>query len=594
MKALINELIPRVKPHYSYEGEYSTNPAYQDITDVRIPLAVEDRRIWALRTDFILATGIKNAYHEYGLNELAQAFDEKNLDFLNLNDRYGHPSLATPELNYDGSTFYAGWIRQRSDYLEIYNFSGRFNQKLPLKNQMLLEAYAAKEFIAAYGNQPVHLYDAADLKSGHENLLSIFLKNKNFSKNKECRIYTPESLEFLDHLNEEELLEIFSSTTFDEFKELTNPRNYFSGVNIEKIKELRLIIKPHIQIKSETEKLFPIMEKILNDQRDSRNQLHFSRTEEKEKYLITCRRLVAIEKEVLRLRQERSPQSYQLQRLLFKELRKIEELNNPKLNSYIKDIKLLLQDCATNFTQSNFSETKSDLGSLNRFLYSLEYYEQYYQHQNPSTKEKVRAVFHYLIKYEELYSNFCINDKGVHLTKELTGLPFTIQIIKIKNEFQLFIRFKEKLENWRRDGIVKTVTNCLILKEGRLIEGADATIEEIDDKIFALTEDEIKLANQINSPDIHKVQSGVSFFHEKNKMTLYSLKAKGDLEGVELKNVSFLNYLIICSVSTRAVAATHVTGIIHQDIAAKNILLFQGEGTDNILWPKLSDFGFAL
>ena len=159
----IMECIPSVKPKYSYPGEGCINPGYQNITSIRCPLRFHEKRIWALRSDFILATGVKNAYQkEYGYTGLKDSFSRSLHSFINWEDRYGHPSLTYAEGSYDGAAFYAGYICQRRGYLQIYLVSGRFERTdLGKEQTCILEAYIASQFQSAYGNQEI-VFDHGD------------------------------------------------------------------------------------------------------------------------------------------------------------------------------------------------------------------------------------------------------------------------------------------------------------------------------------------------------------------------------------------------------------------------------------------------
>lgn len=153
----IEELIAaRIQPiaaEYNYADEKAMNPAYENLDEVVCPLRLNDIRIWVLRSDFILATGIKNAYQkEYHYQGFEQAFEPDMQPFINPKDRYGHPSLAIPEKHYDGKVFYAGYLYQHETHLQVYIASGRYERNdLNLENRTILEAYIAQKFLKAYG-----------------------------------------------------------------------------------------------------------------------------------------------------------------------------------------------------------------------------------------------------------------------------------------------------------------------------------------------------------------------------------------------------------------------------------------------------------
>jgi hypothetical protein len=192
-KEYIQTHIPPITPKYSYANEDNINPGYLDIEQVNEPLRLFEKRIWALRSDFILATGVKNAYQdEHGYNGLGDSFSESIQRFLNWQDRYGHPSLTIADEKYDGGVFYAGYVCQRNRYLQVYLASGRFDRKdLNPVQTKILEAYIAAQFQVAYGIQEI-VFDFAD----PDNPLyhTIFFGNGLFSEDNPQRRYTQSSI----------------------------------------------------------------------------------------------------------------------------------------------------------------------------------------------------------------------------------------------------------------------------------------------------------------------------------------------------------------------------------------------------------------
>lgn len=187
----IKQNIPPVHPKYSYPEECCINPGYQDITSIRNALLPQEKRIWVLRSDFILATGVKNAYEkEYGYTGFKESFRESLHPLINWKDRYGHPSLTLAEGNYDGSAFYAGYICQRDGYLQVYLVSGRFERTdLNPKQTRVLEAYIAAQFQTVYGNQDVVFdYGDSDVPTYH----ATFFSNGAFEKDNPQRRYSSE------------------------------------------------------------------------------------------------------------------------------------------------------------------------------------------------------------------------------------------------------------------------------------------------------------------------------------------------------------------------------------------------------------------
>lgn len=174
------EISPR-KAAYLYEHEKANyNPAFENISeeDFYCPLRRNEKRIFSLRGDFILATGMKNVSSRLGNKpfEIYPDYIQNSLEtYLDVNDRYGHPSLAMAEGEYDGSVFYGGWLAKRDGYLQVYLISGRFNQQLSEEQQTLIESYIAKKLIEAYGDQRIRYYDFA-----HGFIINELLEQRRF------------------------------------------------------------------------------------------------------------------------------------------------------------------------------------------------------------------------------------------------------------------------------------------------------------------------------------------------------------------------------------------------------------------------------
>lgn len=185
----IQENISPVKPKYSYPNEKNINPAYQDIRYVECPLQLFEKKIWLLRTDWILVLGAKNAYKkEYGYTGFAETFSKTLHRFLDWDDRYGHPSLALPTDTYDGGVFYAGYICQRPEGLQVYLASGRYDRNDLTKEQTsILEAYIAAQFQVAYGKQDI-FFDYANPDDSFYH--TTFFSHGIFPKTNPQRRYT--------------------------------------------------------------------------------------------------------------------------------------------------------------------------------------------------------------------------------------------------------------------------------------------------------------------------------------------------------------------------------------------------------------------
>lgn len=157
-EAFIHKHIEPIKrAEKCYAGENAINPAFESLDQMIHPLQLNEKRIWLLRSDFNIVLGVKNAYQEmWGYYGLADIFDANQYAYINWEDRVGHPSLAMPEENYTGDAFYAGHIAQREGYLEVLNYSGRFDRHdLSEAKLKKMEGYMALRFQKAFGQQPV-------------------------------------------------------------------------------------------------------------------------------------------------------------------------------------------------------------------------------------------------------------------------------------------------------------------------------------------------------------------------------------------------------------------------------------------------------
>ncbi len=188
----IRSILPQAE---NYEHEVGINPAYQAINQFAQPqpLALLEKRIWVLRSDFILATGVKNAYKQsYNYQGLADTFEPGLFEFLNWKNRYGHPTLALAESNYDGSSYYAGYICQREGFLQVYLSSGRYDRKdLDEEQKKLLEIYIAAQFQTAYGVQDIVFEFAIP---GDPTYHGVFFTDGRFPYDNPRQRYTKESL----------------------------------------------------------------------------------------------------------------------------------------------------------------------------------------------------------------------------------------------------------------------------------------------------------------------------------------------------------------------------------------------------------------
>ncbi len=150
----IRENIPTIKQLSSakvYAGENSINPAYENLDQINYQLHVNEKRIWLLRNDFIVALGIKNAYQEmWGYYGIHDAFDEHNHPYIDWDDRAGHPSLVTDE------AYCGGHIVRKNKHLEVICISGRYERSdLSEEDIIIMEALLALQFQKTFGEQPV-------------------------------------------------------------------------------------------------------------------------------------------------------------------------------------------------------------------------------------------------------------------------------------------------------------------------------------------------------------------------------------------------------------------------------------------------------
>ena len=191
-------------PKYRRDDEKGINPVYQDLSTVQRALELNQKIIWLLRSDGVLAIGIKNSYSIcFGEQELAISVPENLREFIDWDDRYGHPSLALPQENYDGSALYGGYLCQRNDYLQVFTSSGRyFRDDLSDKQKSVLEAYISLRFQQAYGEQDVVFFEGP-YKDYYE--LSYFFSDRPLPRYLKNRRYTVESIEnILDRLERSE------------------------------------------------------------------------------------------------------------------------------------------------------------------------------------------------------------------------------------------------------------------------------------------------------------------------------------------------------------------------------------------------------
>lgn len=216
------ETFPKIYPAYEYKGEGGINPAYLDLEHA-YPLCLNEKRIWAFRTDMVVATGIKNAYEGLdGYTSLKSKIDSKSHKFVNWENRSGHPTLALPEDKYDGSVFYAGFLCQRSEHIQVLLQSGRFGKHtLSKKQQKKIETYLALKFMSAYGVSKVEFIDYKDPDDFYH-----YISDQDFPSSS-TRTYTTTSiaLEAAQHFPDHEAKKEVSSRDKEESVKDTTVRS---------------------------------------------------------------------------------------------------------------------------------------------------------------------------------------------------------------------------------------------------------------------------------------------------------------------------------------------------------------------------------
>lgn len=181
--------MPTIHAKYKYTSEKNINPTYCDIEHSE-PLCRDEKKIWVLRGDLILAVGNKNAYVSKGNASLKEVVIDSADQYIDYSDRYGHPSLAMPENDFDGSVYYAGWLYQHANHIEVFLCSGRYqNNKISALQREYIERYISIQFINAYGTQDIVFFDW-----GREEDFYCFLKGTSFPPEKLKRTYSLTSI----------------------------------------------------------------------------------------------------------------------------------------------------------------------------------------------------------------------------------------------------------------------------------------------------------------------------------------------------------------------------------------------------------------
>jgi len=186
---IVQHISPKL-PEYVRENESGINPVYQNSSAVRNrALCPNEKKIWLFRSDFILAVGNKNAYWaSFAENGLPKSISPELHQYVNWDDRYGHPSLACGTAEYDRSVFYGGLLAQREGYLEVYTSSGRYYRNdLSDDHKKIMEAYLSYEFLQMYGAQTIVFVDAPSNKDYFE--CAIFYADRHLPNYCSRRVY---------------------------------------------------------------------------------------------------------------------------------------------------------------------------------------------------------------------------------------------------------------------------------------------------------------------------------------------------------------------------------------------------------------------
>lgn len=194
--------MPSTTAKYYHANEAGVNPVYENSEDCT-ELCVNEKKIWVLRTDLILALGIKNGAVNHGNTNILDRVDSSMHAWITSSNRYGHPSLAVPDGTYDGSVYYAGWLRKHQNHIEIFLSSGRFqNIQLTVAQREIVETYIAYKLMLSYGEQHIVFFDWTAEKNDEE--FSLFVQCKPFPHDKKRRIYTPQLIDIINKKLEEQ------------------------------------------------------------------------------------------------------------------------------------------------------------------------------------------------------------------------------------------------------------------------------------------------------------------------------------------------------------------------------------------------------
>ncbi|QIL85688.1 hypothetical protein G7083_07355 [Vibrio sp. HDW18] len=201
----IKSLIPRnckfQYPLYLRDNERFINPAYENLDqELNCPLPVGEHRIFVLTVSMMLNTGMKNHYNKDLINSFS------NSQYIDWSERYSHPSIANGE-----PVYYAGYLHQREEHLEVIRISGHYEQSLNEKQAFLLELYLSLKFSEAYGMQEVKFYEPYDKETNElatDVTIHALEKSPDWEsvKNKLiCRVFNEDKVKYLNYeLNDQQ------------------------------------------------------------------------------------------------------------------------------------------------------------------------------------------------------------------------------------------------------------------------------------------------------------------------------------------------------------------------------------------------------
>lgn len=193
---VIKKIDPIVPTLYVEEGD-GLNPGYIEIEELR-PLCIHEKRIFLLRADMALATGLKNDpragtyLDNFGGCQTGTPFIKQNntipdeiTDYVE-SHLFGHPTLACESNGYLPG-IYGGWMRRLSeDTIEILLSTGRFKGiEVSDEERTCIETHVARRMMKSQQCSDIIFVDFYKLS------LDAFLKNKTLDYTKgEQRRYT--------------------------------------------------------------------------------------------------------------------------------------------------------------------------------------------------------------------------------------------------------------------------------------------------------------------------------------------------------------------------------------------------------------------